>query len=162
MIPPGVRFPWASPSNHDQPLFQPASPPPLAPVSIPPRGRSLFSYPREKECGQDLEAKGSRVRGEAKNKLPVWAFRFKKLRQPEKTTEFQENACRLSQILKSSPPTGVCPLMKETIRMTSCGLRAPFSCGWFLSCMPKPAIYFSNAPYQRLLYPPRPYTRSAA
>ena len=37
--------------------------------------------------------------GDAKNKLPVWAFRFKKLRQPEKTTDFQEYACRLSQIL---------------------------------------------------------------
>jgi len=86
------------------------------------------------------------LRGDAKNKLPVWAFRFKKLRQPEKTNNFQENVCRLSQILKSSPPTGVCPLMKETIRMSSCGLLAFFSCAWFLSCMPKPAIYFSRRP----------------
>jgi len=68
------------------------------------------------------------------------------LRQLEKTTDFQENTCRLSQILKSSLPEKVCPLMKETIRMTSCGPRSSFSCGWFLSCMPKPAIYFSRCP----------------
>jgi len=68
------------------------------------------------------------------------------LRQPEKTTDFQENDCRLSQILKSSLPGKVCPLMKETIRMTSRGPRTSFSCGWFLSWMPKPAIYFSRRP----------------
>jgi len=81
-----------------------------------------------------------------KNKLPVWAFRFKKLRQPEKTIDFQENACRLSQILKSSLPEKVCPLMKETIRMMSCGTNTSFFADGFFHVCPNRQFIFRVAP----------------